>query len=363
MAEADVCTKNYIAQNDVFADIFNFFIWGGKQVIKADSLSDESVEEGAVVLAGEESETAQRYRDVLKSCVIKRGEGASYVLLGVENQANIHYAMPVRSMVYDALQYDKQVKRASQQHRQGKDKLTGEEFLSGFTKEDRLTPVITLVVYFGTERWDAPRSVHEMFDQTYGEHMMSFVPDYKINLLEPAALSDEDLAKFTTDFGRVMEFLKCSNDRQKMRELLAEGSPFESISTSAALVLNSCANMRIQINQDKETTNMCKALQEIQQEAIKKAVGEAVEKEQKKQQEAVEKAVEEEQKKQQEAIEKAVEKEQKKQQEAVEKTTVNSLLKTARALMANLSWSVDQALQAMSVSETERATLKPMLQG
>ena len=33
---------------------------------------------------------------------------------------------------------------------------------------------------------------------------------------------------------------------------------------------------------------------------------------------------------------------------AVEKTAVSSLLKTARALMANLSWSADQALQAMS---------------
>ena len=84
-----------------------FFIWGGKQVIKADSLSDESVEEGAVVLTGQESETVQRYRDVLKSCVIKRGEGASYVLLGIESQESIHYAMPVRTMVYDALQYDK----------------------------------------------------------------------------------------------------------------------------------------------------------------------------------------------------------------------------------------------------------------
>ena len=98
-----------------------------------------------------------------------------------------------------------------------------------------------------------------MFDQTYDEHMMSFVQDYKINLIEPAALSDEDLARFTTDFGCVMEFLQCANDKQRMRELLSEGSPFESISTSAALVLNSCANIKIRINQNKETTNMCKA--------------------------------------------------------------------------------------------------------
>ena len=49
-------------------------------------------------------------------------------------------------------------------------------------------------------------------------------------------------------------------------------------------------------------------------------------------------------------------------QEMKEEAAVNSLLKTARALMANLSWSADQALQAMSVSESDFATLKPMLQ-
>ena len=81
---------------------------------------------------------------------------------------------------------------------------------------------------------------------------------------------------------------------------------------------------------------MCKALQEMQQEAVDKAC----------------KALQE---MQQEAVEKAVE-------ETVEKTTVNSLLKTARALMANLSLSADQTLQAMSVSESDAAILKPMLQ-
>ena len=33
----------------------------------------------------------------------------TYVLLGIENQTRIHYAMPVRNIIYDALQYGKQV--------------------------------------------------------------------------------------------------------------------------------------------------------------------------------------------------------------------------------------------------------------
>lgn len=30
---------------------------------------------------------------------------AAYVLFGVEAQTDIHYAMPVRNVIYDALQY------------------------------------------------------------------------------------------------------------------------------------------------------------------------------------------------------------------------------------------------------------------
>ena len=36
-------------------------------------------------------------------------ENADYLLLGIENQTEIHYAMPVRNMIYDALQYGNQV--------------------------------------------------------------------------------------------------------------------------------------------------------------------------------------------------------------------------------------------------------------
>ena len=334
MAEADVYTKNYISQNDVFADVFNFFVYGGKQVIHPESLSDENVEEDAIVPAGEErAETEQRYRDVLKSCVVKRGEGVSYVLLGIENQSHVHYAMPVRAMLYDALQYDKQVKAVAASHRQKSGtRLTAGEFLSGFANEDRLIPVITLVVYFGCQRWDAPRSLHQMFAQTYDEQLMRFAQDYTINLIEPASLSEGDLATFATDFGRVMEFLKYSNDKQKVSELLSEGSPYESISTSAALVLNSCAGIGIKINQYEEKTNMCKAIQELKQEAVDVAC----------------KALKE---MQQEAVEKAV-----------EETTVNSLLRTARALMETLHLPAEQVLKAMKLSESEQESLRPMLQ-
>ena len=341
MPQSDVFTKNYISQNDVFADVFNFFIYGGRRVIKPESLKDENTEESAVLFfddkkGGKKSEIAQRYRDVFKSLAVKHGEKASYVLLGVENQSKINSAMPVRLMIYDALNFGEQVKKIAAKHRHDKDKMTDSDFLSGFTKSDKLIPVITLVIYFGAEKWDAPTSVYEMMDLEENKDFLPFVQNYKINLIEPAALSDEELKKFVTDFKQVMKFLKYSNDKSKMRELLNEDSSYENISTQAALVLKSCAGIGIKINQKEEKTNMCKAIQELQQEAVEEAVGIAVAEEREKRQEAV-------------GI-------------AVAETAVNSLLRTAKALMKNLSWSADQALSAMNVSESECAALKPMLQ-
>ena len=38
MAGKDSTTKKYMSDNEVFADAFNFYIYGGEQVIKSDQL-------------------------------------------------------------------------------------------------------------------------------------------------------------------------------------------------------------------------------------------------------------------------------------------------------------------------------------
>ena len=89
----------------------------------------------------------------------------------------------------DALQYVKQVEEAIRSRRKvsGKENKSGEqptpgEYLGGFHKEDKLVPVITLVIYFGSKKWDAPKRLHEML-AVQDEKILSFVPDYKINLI------------------------------------------------------------------------------------------------------------------------------------------------------------------------------------
>ena len=88
---------------------------------------------------------------------------------------------------------------------------------------------------------------------------------------------------------------------------------------------------------------MCKAIQELQDEAVEKAC-KAI---QELQQEAVDIAVAE-----------TVRKEREKQQEAVAEAT----LRAVKSLMETLHLPVEQVFKAMKLSESECAALKPMLQ-
>ena len=68
-------------------------------------------------------------------------------------------------------------------------KETTAEFLSGFHKEDKLKPVITVTVYFGTDKWDAPRNLQEMFD-VQDSYIQRFLPDYPIPLILTKEIQD-----------------------------------------------------------------------------------------------------------------------------------------------------------------------------
>lgn len=58
-----------------------------------------------------------------------------------------------------------------------------------FTKEDKLIPVITIIVYLGTKEWDGPRKLSDMFGDV-DEELLPFIPDYRINLLAPRKITD-----------------------------------------------------------------------------------------------------------------------------------------------------------------------------
>ena len=222
MGTVDIVTKEYMRENAIFADAFNYLIYGGKKVIDPAGLTEVDTATSAVG----KKDALQKYRDVLKAAVIKQDEKMSYVLLGVENQMEVHYAMPVRNMVYDALQYDKQVAMIAAANRRNKRFFSGTmrnngEFLSGFLRTDKILPVITLTLYFGTEPWDGPLSLREMYDINDSK-LLDFVPDYRVQLIQPMTLSEDDFEKFHTSLREVLQTIKYSVDAQKLTEYITQ---------------------------------------------------------------------------------------------------------------------------------------------
>lgn len=166
MGEKDTKAKEYLSDNNRFADLCNYVLFQGEQVIKAETLIEKDSTEVLSILVDGREEQFQKWRDLIKGTVIKRNKDMVFVLIGIENQSDIHYAMPVKNMIYDALNYGSQVRETARRHRENHDKLTSAEFLSGFRKKDKLTPVITITLYWGADKWDGPRTLHDMLDHS-----------------------------------------------------------------------------------------------------------------------------------------------------------------------------------------------------
>ncbi len=316
MGTADIVTKEYMRENTVFADAFNYLIYNGKKVIdpaklkeidpteialpfddeakagkekdgedknrKAQgtewsSVKNESVRKKTAGRAGKKTDAVQRYRDLLKFAVIKQDERTSYVLLGIENQTDVHYAMPVRNAIYDALQYGRQVSDIAAGHRWNKKEFSGKnngEYLSGFLKEDHIRPVITLVIHFGAEEWDGPLSLHEMMS-TRDMELLSFVENYRIHLIDPAKLTEEQLNKFSTSMREVIGYIKYSKNKDKLLEFLRTDT-HRSIEMNAVRVIKTITNTPIEVSEEEEEIEMCKAIEDLiaESEARGRAEGE-----------------------------------------------------------------------------------------
>ena len=281
---ADAVTKAYIRKNEVFADAFNYFMYDGEQKIQPEQLREMDTTEIAILLNEKDTKDnknkdkkaskqkiVQKYRDQLKMTTIMEDDKAAYVLLGIESQTEVHTAMVVRNMLYDALQYSAQLDIIAARHREQRDYSASEistaEFLSGFHKDDKLIPVITLVLFFNAGEWEGPRSLHEMMNIP-DENIKKLVVDYPLYLIDPGSISDKDLEKFHSSLREVMGCIKYSNDKNKLADFIYD-NPRMNMEIEAARVIETITSVTIE-NEEVDrmgNVNMCKAIQEMMQDS------------------------------------------------------------------------------------------------
>ena len=268
MGRPDALTTEYMSDNAHFADIFNYYLYDGKQVIQPENLREKDRTMLALPYGdkAEKSDAIQKYRDVFRVLASMEDDNAEYLLLGVEDQTNVHYAMPARNMLYDAANYVMQVDKAAKEHRKKND-LKGDGYLEQFSKEDKLLPVITLVIHWSPDEWDGPRSIHEMFALNQPD-ILKFVPDYRINLISPREIDDKDFEKFKTKLAEVLQFVKYSKNKNELKERIDNNPDYKHLDRRDVELINEVTGSRIKIPEGAKEVNMCVAIREIEKEAI-----------------------------------------------------------------------------------------------
>ena len=178
--QKDVSLKTFWRDNEHFADLFNATVFNGKQVLKPDKLTEMDTDVSATIHSKSYNESITRNRDVVK----KMSDGVEFNILGLEIQDKTHYAMPLRTMTYDALGYIKEYNDIKKHHKLNKDSFSShEEFLSGINKSDRFHPIITLVLYYGESLWDGPTCLSDMMI-SMPDNIKAYFSDYKLNLVQ-----------------------------------------------------------------------------------------------------------------------------------------------------------------------------------
>lgn len=278
VGQKDTLTKQYISNNAVFADICNYYIYHGEPVIQPEQLRPLDPKEFALLQKTDTTSAknvpiVNKQRDVLKYISAKASDNAAYLIIGIENQSDIHYAMPVRNMLYDALQYENQLQEITAKHRIKKE---NDNFASGFQKTDKLLPVITLVAYFGTKPWEGAMRLHDML-QVDDPALLRYVADYPLQLIDPHQINDYALNQLKSSAREVFTFIKYADDKVKLKDLLREPK-YQALDPLAAEVINICTNAGLTLqSDDKEDVNMCKAIDEMREDSRNEGRNEGIE--------------------------------------------------------------------------------------
>ncbi|MCM1123089.1 MAG: hypothetical protein NC416_10935 [Eubacterium sp.] len=224
--EKDLQNKGYLCNPERFADLINGVMCSGKRILSPTDLSDMDSQTGfhghSLDHGNNIARKKQRYRDLIK----KAAFGVNFMVIGIENQEEVHYLMPLRSMAYDVAEYERQAAIINHQVKQCKD-ITSAEFLSGFTKESLLSPCVTLIVYYG-DNWDGAKDLHDILDFTnIPQELKEVVNNYHIYICEVRKFENTDV--FQTDIKQVFDCLRYAENPEKLCELVMNDPAYQQL--------------------------------------------------------------------------------------------------------------------------------------
>lgn len=209
MARTDEPIKKLFKNKENFADLFNATIFHGKQIIKADKLTEINTEDIHIdstnTNESEELNITQRHRDLR----MQYDDQILQIVLGCEDQSSVDYAMSIRTMLYDALAYTKQ-----QNDLELKQNKEGKFYRGKMTKNQKVLPVLSVVFYYGEQEWNAGKSLHDLIKWPENIDLKDIIPDYKM----------KDIDNFTTDLQYILYLLKYKQEEGRLEQYIEQNN-------------------------------------------------------------------------------------------------------------------------------------------
>ena len=191
-------------------------------------------------------------------------------MFGIENQTAVEKFMPLRVMGYDGASYRSQLLNLESEKRKlqklrNEGRITEKEYASKITKAySDVCPVITIVLYFGTDRhWNESDTLKGILDIPEG--LEKFVNDYRVHIFEIAWLSEEQIDMMTSDFKIVAKLFR--DKRLGLNNIERDTTKITHIDEILKLLKAVTGDVRytdiLKYDGYKEAENMCELLDRL----------------------------------------------------------------------------------------------------
>ena len=244
----------FFSDKERFAELLNLHLYHGAKVLLPENLVQRKREYSSLA-----DVYGQKNRDILMEDTKNR------ICYGVELETEADYSMPERIMVYDACEYEYQIRAICRKHQE---EGTFEEFRdrkSRMKKEDYLLPTVTVVLYLGEGHWEGKRRLTDLFPLPVyaADSAGSGICDYTFSLLEVDFLSIED---HRTDLKEFFQAMQCRQDRERLKKLLRSDG-FQRLGPETELAIAAHLNIRRLVRRmRKGEVPMCKAFDDLMRE-------------------------------------------------------------------------------------------------
>ena len=247
MGQTDITEKILEDYNDVFADIINGLIFNGEQRILPESLENTQVHSQ---YKAEDGKVHELERDVAKYWKDKKVELA---ICGIENQSSVEKNMPFRIIGYDGASYRSQL----------------------LEKRKEILPVMTIVLYFGTNRhWYGKKNIKGLMK--IPEELNDYINDYEMKVCEIAWLTEAEIDRFHSDFKIVANFFV--QKRKNKNYIPDDPTEIRHVDEVLKLLQVMTGDERYQMifNRKKGVHSMCDVAERLEKMGIEKGLKQGI---------------------------------------------------------------------------------------